>query len=329
MAAKVRDSRSVAGRRHDTVAVYEMPMVRQHLVLEIDGSIDPFDGLAFSPVADDELVVGSENGRVTVFDVLRGMTLKSFVPSRGAVLSVRFVPSQNALCVYTANSGGTSMWDIQTPTPTRLAWEPRSIEWRGNDRCSWTGYSGDGRYLAQSRDESVTVSDAGGGHQLVSRRFGAYVGHSKMSDDGSIVGVKLSGDTVALWDWRRDEILAHVALTAEISGYEFVGTTLITTSHDGRIVTWDLPGISWDGVRRFEAVGWLATAPRGDVIAAEADFVMSAWSSSSGARVLEERINSKFKSNEGELSDDGSILAVAAGPRALVFRLPRARFRLV
>jgi WD40 repeat protein len=221
------DPRPLSSRLRGPVSPYELR--------RFTGYEDTVSAVAFSS-SGDQLLGGSADNSLRLFDCGSGRQLREFVGHSGEVLVVGFLP--NGREIFSTGQDNTfRTWDARSVAELhRVSGKPEEV----SPMCT----SPDGRYLLSAGDEEVLrVWESRTGADVWRLGGQATVGmEACFSRDGTWLAVGLIDGTVSLWSMVERKLMwstkAHEEELGSLS-ISLDGRLILTSSRDGTTCLWD------------------------------------------------------------------------------------------
>ena len=300
------DSRSVVtASDRGELAWWSLRSGRKTRTLEIETGYHP---LAVSPDGR-TVAVGTASG-IQLVDARTGQTKTATLDLAGSPESVQFSPDGETL-VSTNDDGTTILWDVGSATPRETL--------RGHS-ASQAVFSRDGKTLYTVSGDGTAIAWDLTGRRRLRRPFAFTQVTSerhpgRLSPDGRLIAVGLTGRGIALWDARNlTPAGAPMLMTGgEVRALAFSpdGATLAAVSDSGATTVWDVSSRSLRYESFFAGLNAsVAFSPDGKTIAtAGSGGGVTFWHAGTGAR--SGRIGGFAGSTDVAFSANGELVAFA------------------
>ncbi|OHV37632.1 hypothetical protein CC117_16775 [Parafrankia colletiae] len=206
-----------------------------------DADVSVVNAVDFHP-QEQRVVIGGTDNTVRLGNADTGQLGPPLYRHENVVNAVRFMPDGRTVA-SASDDGWVGLWDLGTSDPER-------VDLRGPGPMKSLAISTDGTMLAGGSDDGTvrlwTVSRPAPGQPY--RQEGT--GRTLTGTDQAVVSVAFSPDatllagaytdgSVRVWDTRTGDLYALLTgRDASAVVFSADGSTLITTDHDGNLVTW-------------------------------------------------------------------------------------------
>ncbi|GEM_PF-5216457 len=253
-----KNDRWLAGSVNEGVVIYDTDENKIIRTIPIRDQWRTSTKLQFSGTQNDVLYVGTKGGNFVSYDVSTGEVLfeidatrntsdidpntpitklgstdVKFITKKANIEKIK-ISNDDAFAIVSDEDGYIHGWDI-TSTPAKR------FEYIGGSFIE-IDFSDTGDIFTTSNSEGIiNVRETKSGRQLARRTTPGFIENIELDQTGRFVVSLTRGDTITVWDWKRDSIIARTLSAAPSEHFVLGDNVILAAERDGSVRSWNLP----------------------------------------------------------------------------------------